>query len=47
MAARCKARNVFASWNIGILVLDHTRGMGVSAFFVFLLPCVRSGLAMG
>jgi hypothetical protein len=33
VAGRCKTRNVFSSWNTGILLLDHIRGTDVCLRF--------------
>jgi hypothetical protein len=42
MAARCKARNVFACSDAGIVVSTPTQGMDVRVriYFVFVLSCV-------
>jgi hypothetical protein len=33
VAGRCKTRNVFSSWNTGIVLLDHIRGIDVCLRF--------------
>jgi hypothetical protein len=45
LAARSKARNVFARSNTGIVSSNPTRGMDVCVYSEFVLSCVRSGLA--
>jgi hypothetical protein len=51
VAARSKAWNVFARLKIGIVGSNPSRGMDVclrlTAFILFVLPCVSSGLATG
>jgi hypothetical protein len=50
VAARSKARNVFALSSIGIVGSIPTQGMDVcplSFFFAFVLSCVGSGLDTG
>jgi hypothetical protein len=45
LAARCKAWNVFARSNTGIVGSNPARGMDVCFHSVFVLSCVGSGLA--
>jgi hypothetical protein len=47
VAARSKARNVFARSNAGIVGSNPTQGMNVCVYYVFVLFCVGSGLASG
>jgi hypothetical protein len=45
VAARSKARNVFARLNTGIVGLNPARGMDVCVYSALVLSCVGSGLA--
>jgi hypothetical protein len=49
VAARSKARNVFACLNTGVMGSNPTRGMDVCEyiFCVCVVVCVGSGLATG
>jgi hypothetical protein len=47
VAARSKARNVFARSNTGIVASNPTRGIDICVYSVFVLSCVRSGLEDG
>jgi hypothetical protein len=47
VAAKSKARNVFFRSNIEIVGSNPIRCMDVFVYFVFVLPCVDSGRAMG
>jgi hypothetical protein len=47
VAARSKARTVFARSNAGIVGSNRNQGMDVCVYSVFVLSCVGSGLATG
>jgi hypothetical protein len=47
LAVRSNERNFFASPNTGILGSYPTRGTDACVSYVFVLSCVRSGLAKG
>jgi hypothetical protein len=47
MAAGSKARNASARSNTRTVVSNPASGMDVCVYFVFVLSCVSSGLAVG
>jgi hypothetical protein len=49
MAARSKARNVFARFSTGVMGSNSSRGMNVfvCSFYVFVLCCIDRGIATG